>query len=325
MSALPSRSANRSQRRVPRRYPPRQTASSCAPGSLAASSVRRRRCRGRRGRHAAPASVPPSASACSGWLRQFALARDARMGLVEPGPHSANNGALCARRTARRASAGWPRTVARWHTVRRCVAGPQRQRRLGGRVHVEELAPRMRPARGSHAAIYSPAYPAYPSACRMPRNRARCVLGCSPFDRDCSNTVPPAAPSRRTADHRAHSTTAARSWSCRGRGPHRHRGVVGVHPFRRHHVRTDRLDQRTHQRRGLSHPTSQCRPVQIEAVAGIDLGLAIQRQVVAVFRHQHMRQQTRPGQAALDRQAWGRRLGDRSRSSGTTASAAHAA
>ena len=83
-----------------------------------------------------------------------------------------------------------------------------------------------------------------------------------------------------------------------------------MHPLGRHHVRTDRLDQRAHQRARLSHPIGQGRAIQIDAVARIDFRLAIQRQMVAVLRHQHVRQQTRSGETAPDRQFGRRRLGD---------------
>ena len=93
-------------------------------------------------------------------------------------------------------------------------------------------------------------------------------------------------------------------------GQHRHGGVVGVQPVRRHHMRRDGIDQRAQQRRRLANPVRQRRAIQIDPVTGIDLGLSIQRQMVAVFRHQHMCEQTRTGKAAGNRQARRGRLGD---------------
>ena len=60
---------------------------------------------------------------------------------------------------------------------------------------------------------------------------------------------------------------------------HRHRGVVGMHPLRRHHVQPHRLDQRTHQPCALSDPVRQRRAVEVDAAPRVDLRLAIQRQV----------------------------------------------
>ena len=56
---------------------------------------------------------------------------------------------------------------------------------------------------------------------------------------------------------------------------HRHRGVIGVHPLRRHHVRTERVHQRTHQPRALTNPAGQGGAVQLDTGAGVDLRLAI--------------------------------------------------
>ena len=62
--------------------------------------------------------------------------------------------------------------------------------------------------------------------------------------------------------------------------------------------------------RALPDPVSQGGTIQIDAIAGINFRLAMQRQVVAKFPHEHMRQQTGTGEAAVDRQAGSRRLGD---------------
>ena len=202
----------------------------------------------------------------------------------------------------------------------------QRQRRLRGRVHVEEVPPRVRPARRlGHAAVIQAGISGI--AVRLQDAAERCQVRPRMLA-FAIGTVAIQHRRRRLAAERpviAHVAPQPPRLGLAAAGiQHRHRGVVGMHPFRRHDVRADRLDQRTHQPRRLSHPVGQGRAIQVDPGARVDLGLAIQRQVVAVFRHQHMRQQTRPGQAAMDRQAGRRRLGDRSRSSGTTASAAHA-
>ena len=49
-------------------------------------------------------------------------------------------------------------------------------------------------------------------------------------------------------------------------------------------VRTDRVGNRIEQPGRLSDPVAERRAVEIDAVAGEDLGLAIERQVVAVLR-----------------------------------------
>ncbi len=199
--------------------PPRQTTSSCVPASSAASNVQRRCCRGRRGRHAAPASVPPSASAysgsrppsrsCPGCAHRSCRARSAvRRTTVRsapggrPGvPRPAGRAPSLRSRRARRcvaglrapAATGWPRGHRRT-CVAHAPSRPLRSRRdrTGRRIL------RSHPPAGCHG---------------MARGEPSGVPPCGP---DCSNTAPPAAPCRRTAGHRAHSTTAARSWSCRG-------------------------------------------------------------------------------------------------------------
>jgi len=71
------------------------------------------------------------------------------------------------------------------------------------------------------------------------------------------------------------------------------------------------IDQRAHQPRRLTHHVGQRRAGQVDVLAGVDLGLPVQRQMVAVFGHQHMREQARAGAAASDRQARRGGLGDR--------------
>src|SRR5579872_2341953 len=61
---------------------------------------------------------------------------------------------------------------------------------------------------------------------------------------------------------------------------------------------------------GMAHPIGQHLPVDLEALPGEDLGLAIERQSVAILRHDHLRSQARPRPALADRQVRARRLKD---------------
>ena len=83
-----------------------------------------------------------------------------------------------------------------------------------------------------------------------------------------------------------------------------------MHALRRHDMRADRIDQETHQPRRLPDPVRQGRAVEVDPVAGVDLSLAIQREMIAVFRHQHMRQKPGTGHATMDWQARCGRLRD---------------
>ena len=51
---------------------------------------------------------------------------------------------------------------------------------------------------------------------------------------------------------------------------------------------------------GPADPIGQGRAIQIDALPGIDLRLPVERQMIGVFRHQHLRDQRFGGQAALD-------------------------
>ena len=81
----------------------------------------------------------------------------------------------------------------------------------------------------------------------------------------------------------------------------RHRGVVDMQAVAGEDVGGERIDERLQRRRRRADPAGQGRGLQAHPVAGEDLGLAIQRQVVVVLRHDDMSQQTRPGAAAGDR------------------------
>ena len=91
------------------------------------------------------------------------------------------------------------------------------------------------------------------------------------------------------------------------RRQHRNRRVVGVQLGRAQHVTPQRFHQRREQPARAAHPVRQRRAFQLHAFARVNLRLAIQRQVIAIFRDQHVRQQSRSRNAALDRTA--RRFG----------------
>ena len=87
--------------------------------------------------------------------------------------------------------------------------------------------------------------------------------------------------------------------------------VVGVDALRREHVRADHFHQR-HQSCGCrADPIGERRDVEIDAFAGVDCALAVERQMQAVLREQDVRQELRPGAATRDRVRRRRRLGDR--------------
>jgi hypothetical protein len=92
------------------------------------------------------------------------------------------------------------------------------------------------------------------------------------------------------------------------RRQHRDGRVVGVQLFGRHDVLADRLDERLHQPDGLADPKGERRAVELDTLAGIDAGLAVERQVVAILADQHVREKPRTRPAALDRQRRHRRL-----------------
>jgi hypothetical protein len=84
-----------------------------------------------------------------------------------------------------------------------------------------------------------------------------------------------------------------------------------MHPFTGHDVARQGIDQWPHQCRDLADHIGQRRTAEVDVFTGVDLSLAMQRQVVAILPHQHMRQQTRAGATAADRQAGSRRLDNR--------------
>jgi hypothetical protein len=73
---------------------------------------------------------------------------------------------------------------------------------------------------------------------------------------------------------------------------------------------SDRRHDRIQQPGRLSNPIAQCRAIEFEPLSCIDLALSIERQMVAIFRHQQMRQCGRCGAPAWRRHRRSRSLCD---------------
>jgi len=74
---------------------------------------------------------------------------------------------------------------------------------------------------------------------------------------------------------------------------------------------SDAVDQWLEQPTDLAQPVGQRRAAGVHAFTGINLRLAVKRQVVHELGHDDVRQQPRSGTATQDRQRRCRRLGDR--------------
>ena len=98
---------------------------------------------------------------------------------------------------------------------------------------------------------------------------------------------------------------------------HRERGVVGEHFGRGKHRTEHQVMQRRQPPAGAAYPIAQGGTVQRHALPGEDLRLAIQRQMIAEFVHQHMREQGLGGLPPSVRPQSG--LTPRKRSAGTAA------
>ena len=75
-------------------------------------------------------------------------------------------------------------------------------------------------------------------------------------------------------------------------------------------VIADGLDQRHQAGGGGANPLGERGDAEVDALAGIDLALPVQRQMRSVFAEQDLRQELRSGAAASDRMERRRRLGD---------------
>lgn len=94
---------------------------------------------------------------------------------------------------------------------------------------------------------------------------------------------------------------AARLGAAAARIEHRHRGVIGVELARRRHVARERCDERIDEMEAAGDPFGERRSLDPHAFASVDLTLTIQRQVVAVLRDQHVREQPRAAEPTRDR------------------------
>ena len=95
------------------------------------------------------------------------------------------------------------------------------------------------------------------------------------------------------------------------RAEHRHGRVIGVNLARPQDVAAHGVRQRLEQPRRAGYPVRQRGALDHHALAGVDLALAVQRQVVAELAHQHLRDDASAAQAALDGAARRGRLQDR--------------
>jgi hypothetical protein len=93
-------------------------------------------------------------------------------------------------------------------------------------------------------------------------------------------------------------------------GEHRHGRVVGMEGRAAHDVALERVDQRVEERGRAPDPVGQGGPGKVDALASIDARLAVERQMVGVFGHQHMCEQPGTGPTALDGHGRQRRLHD---------------
>ncbi len=70
-----------------------------------------------------------------------------------------------------------------------------------------------------------------------------------------------------------------------------------MHLGSREHLTIQRRDRRAQQRTALTDPAGPRRPFQVNALAGIDVALPIERQMIPIFGHENVRQQTGTGRA----------------------------
>jgi hypothetical protein len=88
-----------------------------------------------------------------------------------------------------------------------------------------------------------------------------------------------------------------------------HRRVVDMQAVRRRHFGGERIDQRRQGRGRSADPAGQGRGLQADTLACVDLGLAVQRQVIVVFGHDDVGQQPGAG-ATTGNRVIGRRCGN---------------
>ena len=91
---------------------------------------------------------------------------------------------------------------------------------------------------------------------------------------------------------------------------HRDRRVVGVQLARGHDMIANSFNQRSQKFAGCAHPSSECRAIQVDAFASIDLRLPVERLMIGILRYQYMCEQTRSREPTIDRPRWCRCLHD---------------
>ena len=92
---------------------------------------------------------------------------------------------------------------------------------------------------------------------------------------------------------------------------HLHRRLVGMHNRVAENLCFEGIHQRLQLHATNAHPLGQCRTRQRHTRAAKNVFLAVQRQMVAVFGHQHLGQQARSGNALVNNLGWHRCLGQR--------------
>ena len=84
---------------------------------------------------------------------------------------------------------------------------------------------------------------------------------------------------------------------------HPDRGVICEQRRPGAHHLADRVGQRLQQGCGATDPIAQGGPMNVHVLAGIDRGLSVKGQMIAILADDHMRQQSRPRTSAFDRAA----------------------
>ena len=82
---------------------------------------------------------------------------------------------------------------------------------------------------------------------------------------------------------------------------HGHRRIIGMDHGARHHVLANAIGERAQQPRRLAHPVGECAAIEFEAVARVDLGLAVEGKMVGVLRHDHVCEHAGAGHRTRDR------------------------
>jgi hypothetical protein len=246
---------------------------------------------------------------------QLALARDPGQGRLQPRlqPGEQRSRLVLADGPAhlRRAAAdGGLDVIERAEALQR-LAG---ERRAGGGMDVEELAPGMRPARHFDDGVV-PVDHVEPriavglqdaaETAEMVRRMGAAAVGTVAVEgrRRCR-----AAPGTVVTDIDPQPPGLGLGGA---RRPHRHGGVVAMDLVGGEDMGGNRLDQRPQLPGRLADPAGHRRAAELDAGPREDLGLAVERQVRAILVDQHMGEQAGTRPAAVDRQIGRRRLMDR--------------